>query len=79
MSTEDHKLHAVIAIGGFARLSARSASSLPLDDLQLTSDNDDPQVRIAMTGEQLQALVESRPEFRLRAAGGAGPARLRGG
>jgi sporulation protein YlmC with PRC-barrel domain len=62
VSTEDDKLHAVIAIGGFAGFGAKRIS-LPFDDLQITPDNDDPQVRIAMTGEQLQALVESRPEF----------------
>jgi sporulation protein YlmC with PRC-barrel domain len=62
VSTEDDKLHAVIAIGGFAGFGAKRIS-LPFDDLQITSNNDDPQVRIAMTGEQLQALVESRPEF----------------
>jgi sporulation protein YlmC with PRC-barrel domain len=62
VSTEDDKLHAVIAIGGFAGFGAKRMS-LPLDDLQITSDDDHPQVRIAMTGEQLQALVESRPEF----------------
>ena len=37
---------------------------MPFGDLQITSDGDTPQVRIAMTGEQLQQLVESRPEFR---------------
>jgi sporulation protein YlmC with PRC-barrel domain len=62
VSTEDDKLHAVLAIGGFAGFGAKRIS-LPFDDLQLTSDDDEPQVRIAMTGEQLQALVESRPEF----------------
>jgi sporulation protein YlmC with PRC-barrel domain len=62
VSTEDDKLHAVIAVGGFVGFGAKHLS-LPLDDLQITSDNDEPQVRIAMTGEQLQALVESRPEF----------------
>jgi sporulation protein YlmC with PRC-barrel domain len=63
VSTEDDKLHAVIAVGGFVGFGAKHLS-LPFDDLQITSDNDRPQVRIAMTGEQLQAVVESRPEFR---------------
>lgn len=63
VSTEDDKLHAVLAIGGFVGFGAKRIS-LPFDDLQVTSDGDSPQVRIAMTGEQLQQLVESRPEFR---------------
>jgi sporulation protein YlmC with PRC-barrel domain len=63
VSTEDDKLHAVIAIGGFAGFGAKLIST-PLDDLQITSDDDNPQVRIPMTGDELQQLVESRPEFR---------------
>jgi sporulation protein YlmC with PRC-barrel domain len=63
VSTEDHKLHAVIAIGGFFGYGAKLIS-MPFDDLQITSNDDAPQVRIAMTGEQLQKLVDSRPEFR---------------
>ena len=63
VSTEDDKLHAVLAIGGFAGFGAKLIS-MPLDDLQITSDGDNPQVRIAMTGEQLEQLVASRPEFR---------------
>ena len=63
VSTENDELHAVIAIGGFAGFGAKLVS-MPFDDLQITSDDDNPQVRIAMTGEQLQQLVESRPEFR---------------
>ena len=62
ISTDDDKLHAVIAIGGFAGFGAKHIS-MPFDDLQITSDDDAPQVRIAMTGG-LQQLVESRPEFR---------------
>ena len=62
VSTEDDKLHAVIAIGGFVGFGGKRIS-LPFDDLQITSDNDDPHVRVAMTGEQLEALVESQPEF----------------
>lgn len=72
VSTEDDKLHAVIAVGGFAGFGAKRIS-LPFDDLQLTSDNDDPQVRIAMTGEQLEALVESRPEFHYERQVAQGP------
>ena len=63
VSTEDDKLHAVLAIGGFAGFGAKLIS-MPFDDLQITSDDDTPQVRIAMTGEQLEQLVASRPEFR---------------
>jgi sporulation protein YlmC with PRC-barrel domain len=63
VSTEDDTLHAVIAIGGFAGFGAKLIST-PLDDLQITSDDDNPQVRIPMTGDELQQLVESRPEFR---------------
>ncbi len=63
VSTEDDKLHAVLAIGGFAGFGAKLIS-IPFDDLQITSDGDNPQVRIAMTGEQLEQLVASRPEFR---------------
>ncbi len=63
VSTEDDKLHAVLAIGGFAGFGAKLIS-IPFDDLQITSNDDNPQVRIAMTGEQLEQLVASRPEFR---------------
>ena len=63
VSTEDDKLHAVLAIGGLFGFGAKLIT-IPLDDLQITSDDDSPQVRIAMTGEQLQQLVASRPEFR---------------
>jgi sporulation protein YlmC with PRC-barrel domain len=62
VSTDDDKLHAVIAIGGFAGFGAKRIS-LPFDDLQITA-TDRPQVRIPMTGEQLQQLVDSRGEFR---------------
>jgi sporulation protein YlmC with PRC-barrel domain len=63
VSTEDDKLHAVLAIGGFAGFGAKLIS-MPFDDLQITSDGDNAQVRIAMTGEQLEQLAASRPEFR---------------
>jgi len=63
VSTEDDKLHVVIAIGGFAGFGAKLIS-MPFDDLQVTSSDDNPQVRIAMTGEQLEQLVATRPEFR---------------
>ena len=63
VSTEDDKLHAVIAIGGFAGFGAKLIS-MPFEDLQITSNDDTAQVRIAMTGEQLEQLVASRPEFR---------------
>jgi len=63
VSTEDDKLHAVLAIGGFAGFGAKLIT-VPFDDLQITSDDGHPQVRIAMTGERLQQLVDSRPEFR---------------
>ena len=62
LSTEDDKLHAVLAIGGFAGFGAKLIS-IPFEDLQITSADADPQVRIAMTGEQLEQLVESRSEF----------------
>ena len=63
VSTDDDKLHAVLAIGGFAGFGAKLLS-MPLDDLQITANGDHPQVRIKMTGEQLNQLAESRPEFR---------------
>jgi len=63
VSTEDDKLHAVLAIGGFVGFGAKLIS-IPFDDLQITSNADNPQVRIGMTGEQLEQLVASRPEFR---------------
>ena len=62
VSTDDDKLHVVIAVGGFAGLGAKLIS-MPFDSLQITSDDDSPQVRIKMTGEQLNQLVASRPEF----------------
>lgn len=63
VSTEDDKLHAVLAIGGFAGFGAKLVT-IPFDDLQITADDDHPQIRIAMTGEQLETLLASRPEFR---------------
>jgi sporulation protein YlmC with PRC-barrel domain len=63
VSTEDDKLHAVLAIGGFAGFGAKLIS-IPFDDLQITSADANPQVRIKMTGEQLEQLAESRPPFR---------------
>jgi sporulation protein YlmC with PRC-barrel domain len=63
VSTEDDKLHAVLAIGGFAGFGAKLIT-VPFDDLQITAADGHPQVRIAMTGEQLQQLADSRPEFR---------------
>ena len=62
VSTEDDKLHAVLAIGGFAGFGAKLIS-IPFDDLQITSADASPQVRIKMTGEQLEQLAESRPPF----------------
>ena len=62
VSTEDNKLHAVLAVGGFVGFGAKLIS-MPLADLQITSADDNPQVRIKMTGEQLQQLVDSRPPF----------------
>ena len=63
VSTEDDKLHAVLAIGGFAGFGAKLIS-IPFDDLQITSADANPQMRIKMTGEQLEQLAESRPPFR---------------
>ena len=63
VSTEDDKLHAVLSVGGILGFGAKLIS-IPFEDLQITSDDDAPQVRIAMTGEQLEQLVASRPEFR---------------
>ena len=63
VSTDDDKLHAVIAIGGFAGFGAKRMY-LSFDDLQITAAGDDPQVRIPMTGERLRELVDSRTEFR---------------
>jgi sporulation protein YlmC with PRC-barrel domain len=62
VSTEDNKLHAVLAVGGFLGLGEK-LTTLPFDDLQITTDGESPQVRIAMTGARLEELVESRPEF----------------
>jgi sporulation protein YlmC with PRC-barrel domain len=63
VSTEDDKLHAVLAIGGFVGFGAKHIS-LPFDDLQITANDDNPQVRVPMTAEQLQQLAESRSDFR---------------
>jgi len=63
VSTEDAKLHAVLAIGGFAGFGAKLIS-MPFADLQITSAGDNPQVRVKMTGEQLEQLADSRPPFR---------------
>jgi sporulation protein YlmC with PRC-barrel domain len=62
VSTEDGKLHAVLAIGGFAGFGAKLIS-MPFADLQITSADDNPQVRVKMTGDQLQQLADSRPPF----------------
>jgi sporulation protein YlmC with PRC-barrel domain len=62
VSTEDDKLHAVLAFGGFAGFGSKLIT-IPVDGLQITVDDGHPQVRIAMTGEQLQQLVDSRPDF----------------
>ncbi len=62
-----------LAIGGFAGFGAKLISS-PFDDLQITSADANPRVRIAMTGEQLQQLVESRSEFRYERQVAQGPA-----
>ena len=62
VSTEDDKLHLVVAVGGFLGFGAKRIS-MPFDDLQVTSDGGIPRVRIPMTGEQLDRLVDSRPPF----------------
>jgi sporulation protein YlmC with PRC-barrel domain len=62
LSTEDDKLHAVLAIGGFVGFGAKLIS-IPFDELQITAAGNDPQVRIKMTGAQLEQLAESRPPF----------------
>jgi sporulation protein YlmC with PRC-barrel domain len=62
VSTEDDKLHAVLAVGGFIGFGEKLIT-LPFDDLQITTDGEDPQVRIAMARDRLEQLVESRPEF----------------
>ena len=62
VSTEDGKLHAVLAIGGFVGFGAKLIS-MPFENLQITSADDNPQVRVKMTGEQLQQLADSRPPF----------------
>jgi sporulation protein YlmC with PRC-barrel domain len=62
VSTEDDKLHAVLAIGGFAGFGERLIS-IPFDELQITAAGNDPQVRIKMTGEALEQLAESRQPF----------------
>ena len=62
VSTEDDKLHAVLAFGGFAGFGSKLIT-IPVEGLQITADDGHPQVRIAMTGEQLQQLVDSRAEF----------------
>ena len=76
VSIDDDKLHAVLAIGGFVGFGAKLIS-MPFDDLQITSDDGGPQVRIAMTGEQLEQLVESRPEFRYERQVAQAPGTLR--
>jgi sporulation protein YlmC with PRC-barrel domain len=63
VSTEDDELHAVLAVGGFIGFGEKLIT-LPFDELQITTDGENPQVRIAMTGDRLQQLIESRPEFR---------------
>ena len=63
LSTDDHKLHAVVAIGGFLGFGEKLIS-MPFEDLQITSDDGDPRVRIPMTGERLNQLVDSRSLFR---------------
>jgi len=63
VSTEDDKLHAVLAIGGIVGFGEKLIS-IPFDDLHITANDGDPQVRVAMTGEQLNELLASRPEFR---------------
>jgi sporulation protein YlmC with PRC-barrel domain len=62
VSTADDKLHAVLAVGGFLGFGEKLIT-IPFDDLQITTDGENPQVRIAMTGDRLQELVESRPAF----------------
>jgi sporulation protein YlmC with PRC-barrel domain len=62
VSTEDHKLHAVMAIGGFFGFGAKLIS-IPFDELQITAAGNDPQVRVKMTGAQLEQLAESRAPF----------------
>ena len=63
VSIDDRKLHAVLAIGGFLGFG-ETLTSIPFDELQITSSDGDPQVRIKMTREQLEQLVAARPEFR---------------
>jgi sporulation protein YlmC with PRC-barrel domain len=63
VSTEDHKLHAVVAIGGFLGFGAKLIS-IPFDELQITAAGNDSQVRVKMTGDQLQQLADSRAPFR---------------
>ena len=62
VSIDDHKLHAVLAFGGFAGFGEKLIT-LPFDGLQISSSAGDAKVRIPMTGEQLEQLVESRPAF----------------
>ena len=62
VSLDDHKLHVVLAIGGFLGFG-ETLTSIPFDDVQITSDDGDPQVRIKMTRAQLEQLVASRPAF----------------
>jgi len=62
VSIDDHKLHAVLAFGGFAGFGEKLIT-LPMDGLQISSSDGDAKVRIPMTGEQLEQLVESRPAF----------------
>jgi hypothetical protein len=63
VSTEDHKLHAVLAVGGFVGFGAKLIS-IPFDELQITAAGNDPQVRIKMTGDQLEQLAASRAPFK---------------
>jgi sporulation protein YlmC with PRC-barrel domain len=77
VSTEDNKLHAVLAVGGFAGFGAKLIS-MPFADLQITSSGDNPQVRVKMTGDQLQQLADSRPPFHYERQVATAPGNPRG-
>lgn len=77
VSTEDNKLHAVLAVGGFAGFGTKLIS-MPFSDLQINAEGDHPQVRIKMTGDQLQQLADSRPPFRYERQVAKAPGNPRG-
>ena len=63
--SDDDKLHVVIAIGGFFGYGAKLIS-MPFDDLQITAADNDPQVRIKMTGDQIECHLNGKKQLEAR-------------